>query len=325
MDQPEPAEPEVAKTNIPGVDFVVSAETILACGVNEHLKDVVSVACFDINQSLNGVHAAAKPDHQSAIALLATLTNYHFDPDNRTEPFRPMMVFGDRRSLVPTDLMVEQINQLGKVATELMHLGLRARVADVVWFLQRRRKDLAELAIHSYCECVTSVRDGTATQSHGNESPWSMQSVKLLVRAASISHATKWLLPSSNHLRDLIGSLVQNAHDGLQTGDFCRIAKLDLDHRITDVAQIAQLAENLAKHATVTEQPDQRMDLWKIATRAYHISRNKPESDRCRIESAECLVQKSEQSVGSAMLQASFMHDAITSLRGISGTGTCAT
>lgn len=78
MDQPGPAGPEVAKTNIPGVDFVVSAEDMLACGVNEHLKDVVSVACFDINQSLNEVHAAAKPDHQSVIALLATLTTSAF-------------------------------------------------------------------------------------------------------------------------------------------------------------------------------------------------------------------------------------------------------
>ncbi|NUB42986.1 hypothetical protein GEU84_001190 [Fertoebacter nigrum] len=263
----------------------------------------------------------AGPDDRPAFALLAALTNYHFDPDNRTEPFRPKMVFGDRRSLVPTDMMVEQITELWQVAPSVMNLGLRARIADVVWFLQRRRMDMAELAIQSYCECVISVRDGTATQAHGNESPWSMQSVMLLVRAASISHATKWSLASSDNLRSLVGSLVQAAYDRVQPGDFCRIAHLDLDHKISAVDQIAQSAEQLANHLSLAEQPDQRMDLWKIAARAHRIQRNQTESDRCNTSAAECLVQKSDQSVGSAMLQSSFLHDAITSLRGIRGTG----
>jgi hypothetical protein len=217
-----------------------------------------------------------------------------------------MMVFEDRRSLIPTDLLPDQINELYQIAPSVTNIGLRARIADVVWFLQRRRKDMAELAIQSYCECVISVRDGTATQAHGNDSPWSMQSVKLLVRAASISHATKWALPSSDNLRVLVGSLVQAAYDGVQQGDFCRIAELDLDYKITAVDQIAQSAEQLANQPSLAEHPDQRMDLWKIAARAHRIQRNQAESDRCKILAAECLVQKSDQSAGSAMLQSSF-------------------
>lgn len=320
-DQPEQDTVEPARTTNAGVDFIVPAEAILDCGFNAALNEVASVACFDINQRLIETHAAAGPDHQPAFALLAALTNYHFDPDNRTEPFRPMMVIGGRRSLVPTDLMPEQITELCQVAPNVMNLGLRARISDVVWFTQRRRTDMAELAIQSYCECVMSVRDGNATQAFGSESPWSMQSVKLLVRAASISHATKWGLASSDNLRALIGSLVQAAYDGVQPGDFCRIAQLDLDHKITAVDQMAQWAERLANHPSLVEQPDQRMDLWKIAARAHRIQRTQAESDRCSTAAAECLVQKSDQSAGSAMLQASFLHDAITSLRGIRGTG----
>jgi hypothetical protein len=320
-DQSEPATEVPERTSNAGVDFIVPAQAILGCGLNAVLNEVTSVACFDINQRLNEMHSVAAPEHQPAFALLAGLTNYHFDPDNRTEPFRPMMVFGDRRSLVPTDLMADQITELYQVAPSAMNIGLRARIADVVWFLQRRRKDMAELAIQSYCECVISVRDGPATQAHGNASPWSMQSVKLLVRAASISHATKWELPSSDNLRVLVGSLVQAAYDRVQQGDFCRIAELDLDYKITAVDQIAQSAEQLANQPSLAERPDQRMDLWKIAARAHRIQRNQAESDRCKMLAAECLVQKSDQSAGSAMLQSSFLHDAITSLRGIRGTG----
>jgi hypothetical protein len=320
-DQSGPATVEPAITSNAGVDFIVPAQAILGCGFNAALNVVASVACFDINRRLNEFRAVAEQQHQPALALLAGLSNYHFDPDNRTEPFRPMMVFGDRRSLVPTDLLPDQITELYQVAPSVMNIGLRARIADVVWVLQRRRMDMAELAIQSYCECVISVRDGTATQAHGNESPWSMQSVMLLVRAASISHATRWALASSDNLRSLVGSLVQAAYDRVQPGDFCRIAQLDLDHKITAVDQIAQSAEQLANHLSLAEQPDQRMDLWKIAARAHRIQRNQAESDRCNTSAAECLVQKSDQSVGSAMLQSSFLHDAITSLRGIRGTG----
>ena len=321
VDLPEPSEPPPEKSAIPGVDFVVSSESILTSQFNDILKGVASVACFDINQRLDEVHAAAAGEHLHALALLAGLTNYHFDPDNRTEPFRPMMVFGDRRSLIPTDLLAEQINELVDVVPTVLNSGLRARISDVIWFMQRKRRDMAELAISSYCDCVTSVRDETATQAHGSESPWSMQSVKLLVRAAAISRATKWAFAASGALRNLIGSSVSTSHANSQPADFCRIAKLDLDYGISNTTQIAVWAEQLATHETLTGIPDQRMDLWKIAARTYHIEGNRPESDRCKIEGAECFVQKSEQSVGSAMLQSSFLHDAITSLRGIRGTG----
>lgn len=51
---------------------------------------------------------------------------------------------GDRRSLVPADLRDEQINVIAEFVPTVTHLGLRARLSNVSWFRQRRRRDMAE-------------------------------------------------------------------------------------------------------------------------------------------------------------------------------------
>jgi hypothetical protein len=204
----ETSETEEARPPVPGVDFVVDLDRLLGIDIDTLLSPMKSVDCHDISRLFSDLASNAVPNDQPPLQLLAGLTDYHFVPDHRTEPFRPKFIFGDRRSLVPSDLLSDQIDVLAGIALEIDNAGLRARLADVAWFVQRKRHDMAEEAISAYCDCVRQVRDGASVFAFGDDSPWGVHAKEMLVRAARISHATRWQHGASERLRELIRSLV---------------------------------------------------------------------------------------------------------------------
>jgi hypothetical protein len=203
----------------PGIDYVVTREQLDLVDVNSALAAVASVECFDVNRCMIDLDGKRPAEQLAAIRLLSGLTSYHFVPDHPTEPFKPMWTMGDRRSLVPTDLLQEQIDVIAEFAPTVTHLGLRARLCDVSWFVQRRRREMAELAMAAYCDLVEAVRAGRATFSFENGSAWGIGAKNALVRAARISHATRWELPISQHLRNLVAELVATAYRGKRCPD----------------------------------------------------------------------------------------------------------
>jgi len=315
----ETSETEEARPPVPGVDFVVHLDRLLGIDIDTLLSPMKSVDCHDISRLFSDLASNADPNDQPTLQLLAGLTDYHFVPDHRTEPFRPKFIFGDRRSLVPSDLLSDQIDVLAGIALEIDNAGLRARLADVAWFVQRKRHDMAEEAISAYCDCVRQVRNGASVFAFGDDSPWGVHAKEMLVRAARISHATRWQHGASERLRELIRSLVADAYAGGNASDFVRIADVDIDHGITQLEEIAAWAEELVGAQTLQTNPDRRIDLWRVAARCHNRNRDEQNHNRCMIEVAECHVQKAELA-GSTMLASAFLSDAIQVLRNYPGT-----
>ena len=303
----------------PGVDFVVDKAQLDKIEINSLLSSSASVDCHDLSRMFSERISKTEAEIHPPLLLLAGLANYHVEPNHRTEPFKPMMIFGDRRSLVPSDLLPEQIDVFAEIAPIISNAGLRARMADVVWFVQRRRRNIAELAISSYCDCVDQVQAGISVFAFDDASPWSVHAKEPLVRAARISHATKWELPASARLRVQIHNLVATAFENGKSKDFVRIVDVDIDHGITPLHEVAVWAEQLLEVEELRAQPDKRIDLWKIAARCFGRVRDVANQNRCMIEVAECEVQKAELA-GSSMLVSAFLNNAIHVLRNYPGT-----
>lgn len=299
---------------IPGVDFVVSRDLLDAVKINQAITEVASVECLDVHRRLVELDGETPDEQSDAIRLLAGLTNYHFVPDHPTEPFKPMSVMGDRRSLVPTDLKTQQIDVIAEFAPTVDHLGLRARLSDVSWFIQRKRQDMAEMAIASYCDSVEAVRAGNATFSFENGSAWSIGAKEALVRAANISRTTHWKLPTSQRVRDLIADLVATANHDEREEDFWRLANLDLDHEITPPADMAAMATVLAGNKLMAKKPDARRRLLELAARAHRCGGDNESTIRCMVEAAECHVQQANIAT-SPMMEGASLQSAIQMLR----------
>ena len=304
----------------PGVDFVVTKAQLEEIDLNSMLSDTVSVDCLDLNRIISEQISSTKADLRQPLQLLYGLTNYHVEPGHRTNPFKPMISMSDSRTLVPTDLLPEQIDVLAELAPSVPNAGLRARMADVVWFIQRMRNDIAETAVSAYCDCMEQLRDGTATLAFDNQSPWTGRAIELLIRAAIISQAIKWKLKSCMRLRELIEELVSTAYNDRSPEDFVRIVNFEIRYGVSpETKKIAAWSEDLVESKSLLTKPDQRIDLWQIATQCYRYMQDENNSNRCMVEVGECYVQRAELAE-SSMSTAHFLHRAIEVLRNYPGT-----
>ena len=71
--------------------------------------------------------------------------------DKLNEPFAPLVVFGDRRSIIPEDFTNAEIDFFAAILQSIANPLLKARLADLVWYVQvPRNVDFALVAIDSY-------------------------------------------------------------------------------------------------------------------------------------------------------------------------------
>ena len=304
------------QNRIPGVDFVVSEEAIQRADINALLSDLTSVDCHDINEALRRRVDGESPDVASPLDLMITLTSYHSDPDHPTEPFKPRFQFEDRRGLIPSDMLEEQVDVLANVASGIRNAGLRGRIADVVWFVQRRRTVSAELAVNSYCDCIDQVRTGQATFAFEDHSAWGWHAKELAVRSARISLATQWRMGASARLKTLVADLVSEAYENAHHDDFVRMVGVDIAYGFTSPADLAVRAENLATQQEVADSTETRRSLWKSAARCHRANRDEDNHNRCMIEVAKCVEERANQA-GSAMVAATFLQEAVQILRNL--------
>lgn len=84
-------------------------------------------------------------------ALARTTSAMLLEDSDWNEPFTPAIVWGGRRSPIPSDLEDDQIALLAQLASEIPQADLRARVADVAWTCgDRSQVALLDLAVDAY-------------------------------------------------------------------------------------------------------------------------------------------------------------------------------
>jgi hypothetical protein len=82
------------------------------------------------------------PDDPTArvFNLLSSVLGMHFKPEQKNEPFGPMVTFADgRRSAIPEDFRKAHLDVLAYMADRAMNQVLRARLCDISWLLDRKR------------------------------------------------------------------------------------------------------------------------------------------------------------------------------------------
>jgi hypothetical protein len=99
--------------------------------------------------------AAADPSvtglHERVLQVLAMVSSAMLNAEDWLEPFTPAIQFDGKRTVVPADLVADQVALLARIAPLVERDDLRARVADVAW-IHGDRSDIAMLdrAIDAY-------------------------------------------------------------------------------------------------------------------------------------------------------------------------------
>ena len=301
---------------------VVTLSDFEAVDFEAPIRDTDEMDCLELSSMFCSA-AAKQMDAGDDCAirvfeLLAGVASINLKPWDRAEPYGPDRVYGDRRSIIPSDLKGEQSRVFSAVAPNIRNAALRGRLADIVWQNDRSQAEMARLAISSFCEVVQLVLEGKAAFSPVKLKASSSPACDLLSRACDISKAIGNKDPEVSELKALIQNVFQDALDNRHEKGIFNIGKLCLDRNILAPDLIVVKAEEFA--SAEDTRPQIERNLWELAAQGYHLSRKELDEHRCHKNAAECFVKMALEAGGEGLVDASFISDAIEAYRNIPGT-----
>lgn len=143
-------------------DFQKSGYKAAICSTNKN-------SYIGLWQSLSSAASMAieseKISEGKVLWLLADACSMSLNTSSINEPFKPFMILDGKRSSIPGDFKEQDVLFFSQIADEIDDNLLKARIADLVWLLQRPRSHkYALLAIDSYrkisLDTETWISDG---------------------------------------------------------------------------------------------------------------------------------------------------------------------
>jgi len=155
-------------------DLILTSEDFTGCGWKKVLADADRDNYHSISQVFSKAARQAisedRQAHGKVLSLLAAACYMKFSPKSFNEPFKPFTLSDSQLSIIPDVFSEDDIALFAEIIDEIddpcpkAHL-LKARLADLVWLLQRPRDvRFALAAIDSYrsipLDTETWLRDG---------------------------------------------------------------------------------------------------------------------------------------------------------------------
>jgi hypothetical protein len=176
---------------------------------------------------------------QSVFTLLGQVSSLHLKPQEKQSPFGPMWVYEGRRSADIPDFAEDHVNALKMILSVLSNNDLKARVADVIWTVQRKGNfSYAQHAIDFYLLAGEEQMSGE-TSTYGVE-----RFTRALYLAASLGRNLDRFSQVVKKIETIIDSSPRNYN--LPIG---RLIELLLEYHVGDMTKLANLAEACALDA----------------------------------------------------------------------------
>lgn len=250
-------------------------------------------------------------------ALLRAVCSFHFKPEDSSSPFGPMWEMDGKRSSIPEDFAGPQALAFATIAEKIEHLGLRARIADTAWLNNKRDARVGTIAVEAYSLCVRQLLSGDFRARFARDESTPFEALKLAERAVQIAVALK---RRADPLAGIAAeTLVDLGKTARATGDlslYRRASALAWNHGLLDSRAFAT---ELESHLADEPDPMGRKRIWEQAAACYRDIGEEDHVLRCQIAAAEELVAMAD-AMGSPLASASWLADAIKSLRPLKGT-----
>lgn len=229
-------------------------------------------------------------------AMLASITELHFKPEEKNEPFGPMLILANGgRSAAPSDFR-DVLDVVAEMAKRGENPMLKARLADLCWLLDRSRANLGVLAVRAYLDIVKSMMSDQSGLEFRDNFDKLYHAYRYILRACDIAWALgkdKKEFKDCVELVKILRKKAVCARDQALTDWF---SQMDLRLAASAPAEIASDIERVLAAPNHGVVADKVSDLWSLAAEAYHKAEKDTERDRCRAEAAEVWAQQAERS-----------------------------
>jgi hypothetical protein len=271
-------------------------------------------------EATHNARARAQEREARVFSILNAVCGQHFKPGDPAEPFGPMWVTGGERTAIPQDFKGGQAAVFESLLPEIVHPGLRARLAEMVWLNDRKAHEAARVAIGAYCEATNGLLDGSLKDEFPDLGPASMERLRLVERALQIAGIIGKRGQLPDQLTETAMRLCENAKATLEPVPFARIAEQLLRFRVVDASVIAGDGEMVALGSPrATTNPMAVKHAWDCAAHAHEVAGAADAARACRLKSVDQTIAMRGH-VSGAAAEAHWVRTAIAELRSIPGT-----
>jgi len=299
----------------PPVWLTATADDFAATDINSPLAAAKTIDCTEASTLFGAAAKTAEVEQRHAAnrvySMLGAIASFYFKPENQAEPYGPMMRFEGKRTAQPSDFSKMTVQVLAAQIARVSSPGFRARLADLVWIVDRKQHAAAAEAVSAYAAIVDALVEKTAKLRRGEADEHGHEVPQFLRRALQIGKAIGWDKNVVLNARGQVANLRKSSADPAKHFSHVRFATLDLDYQVSDPGEIAADAERLA--ATAIGEDKHR--LLHLAARAHRAAKNQARRDACLLDAAEALVVVADAQKHSAMVETHWLEKAIAELR----------
>lgn len=286
-------------------DFLQSGwETVIARSNDKECNDYRS----HLWQKAREAKDANDPKTEELFRLLGDICSLDLKLDSPEQPFGPMMTSQQWRTAIPEDFDADQLGFLNDIVRDVTDADLRARIADVLWFLRRDYK-IGETAVSAYLESAATLEDPEDWVASYDRIARALQLATMMGRNAQSYPLV------IRHIEDVLARC--NGEDPLFLSE--RMMNLLQDCRRGDSAKYAVLSEKLALKGERERDWDRARAYWETKAQWHRIAKEEVEQRAAKIRAAETYVQQAEAHLSgnppSYSLASTFLQKAIEAFR----------
>ena len=295
-------------------DLVVSADHIANCGWKAVLDQTSREGYSAMWQAFSAAARTAmdegRKEHGKVLWLLADACSMMLVPASQNEPFKPIAVFHDRRSVIPDDLSDSDIAFFSQIVDVVDDDWLRARMADLCWLKQKPKVVAHALtAIDAY----RTIPLDTETWVRGGRECW--ERAVILARMLKAGAGDRLQQLEAAILAAFDAAVYQDGFLGLWLADLLKTNGMARERR-TDVAK---RLESLAREFDGEGDLHRAREYFSAASDWYMLSADESKAAEMTVSVAEGWVKeaiaRTSSSAPSHMVASSFYENAIQTYR----------
>ena len=228
--------------------------------------------------------------------------------DDPIKTYQPMIeFFGEGRSADISDFKGDPVEAIVRVMECTDNPVINARLGDVAWLLERNRHKAGLAALQACIEVIRLLDSGDLV-GESDSGLIGFAGYNYLQRSLYLAKGLGRPQPEYNTLLEFLRRCSKLASQLENLNRYRRFVRLDLDWQATDPHVLAEhiisvLGSENKKCDNLLE-----ADLWKLASRAYHIAKNEREKLYCQSKAAECYVSEAEKFEGTPGLAINAAH-----------------
>lgn len=236
--------------------------------------------CEEFSKAAELAKSSGETGHAEAFRILAGLCSMVLCPELQQNPFKPMLVLPNGRSMLPEDLSEEQVSFLGGLIDVVDDVFVKARLGELLWLVEKpKNRKRALTAIDSYFKMPLSSEAW-----FGVKECW----VRAIVLSKSLGDSDKLSLVRDQFFDAL---LADDVHD---SGFFVGIARVLRENRL-NIDREAEVAERLVLVASRATDREDKRELLEEAAEWFGLAKVPDRKAICLVCAADLYVEEAEE------------------------------